>query len=62
VVRVGRRTLAVAREPVGDTEPGGTREMPAPGITERHGRGAPLRVERPSTARGATLPPMRNEN
>ena len=62
VVRVGRRTLAVAPEPFGTTRPGGIREMQARGITERHGRGAPLRVERRWTASGAMTRPMRDEN
>jgi len=62
VVRVGRRTLAVAPVPVGRTSLGGNREMQAAGITERHGRGVPLRVERRWTARSTTTLPMRDEN
>ena len=62
VVRVGRRTLAVAPKPVGSMRPEGRREMLAPGITERHGRGVPLRVERQSTPRDATTLPMRDES
>ncbi len=62
VVRVGRRTLAVAPKPVGSMRPDGTREMRAPGITERHGRGVPLRVERQWTVRSARTLPKRNEN
>ena len=62
VARVGRRTQAVAPAHVGATRPDGTREMQAPGITERHGRGVPLRVERQWTARGASTLPKRDEN
>ena len=51
MLRVGRRTLAVSAEPVGRTILGGMRAMRALGITERHGLGVPLRVERQWTAR-----------
>ena len=62
VVRVGRRTLAVAPKPIGRMRQDGRRKRLAPGITERHGRGVPLRVERQSTPRGATTLAMGDEN